>query len=85
MKSFLLKIFQEGIFQNSIYSVQHYCKPHTHDSPWKAHDIKNLEKQYNIMNPPKGKQKRGRKKKASSKKQSKKQTNDGTRRARNRR
>ena len=65
--------------------AEHYCKPHTHDSPWKAHDIKNLEKQYNIMNPPKGKQKRGRKKKASSKKQSKKQTNDGTRRARNRR
>ena len=24
MKSFLLKIFQEGIFQNSIYSVQQY-------------------------------------------------------------
>ena len=26
MKSFLLKIFQEGIFQNSIYSVQQYSE-----------------------------------------------------------
>ena len=62
--------------------AEHYCKPHTHDSAWKPHDIKNLEKQYKIMNPTKST--RGRKKKASPK-QSKKQSNNGARRARNRR